>query len=105
MAQVALVLFGRLIVARHVHLDVLPLYFLHRRLLVHVVFPVLIELREASSHIVDKELGEFLVRLNDEAEELAVVIVNDVAKLLLEREWLEVFPSEILSLENKDSVL
>ena len=100
-----MVLFGRLVVAGHMHLDVLAFYFLHRCLLVDVVLPVLVELWEASSHIVDKELGQFLVRLNDEAEELAVVIVNDVPKLLLEREWLEVFPSEILSLENKDSVL
>lgn len=70
-----------------------------------MVLPVLIKLRETSSDIIDKQLRQLFVRLNDEAEELPVIVIDNVTKLLLEWERLEVFPSEILRFEDKYAVL
>ena len=78
---------------------------LHGLLLVDMVLPILIELRETTSHIVDEELWQLFVRFNDEAEEFAMVVIDDIAKLLLEREWLQVFPCEVFGLEDEDTIL
>ena len=86
-------------------LYVFTLDLLNAFLLCYMVVPVFVELREAGAYIIDEQLGEFLVALDDEAEELPVVVVDYVSKLLLEREWLESLPSLRLSLEDKDSVL
>ena len=79
--------------------------FLHRLFLTDVVLPVFVELRETGSNIVDKKLGQFFVGLNDLTEKLAMVVVHYVAKLLFEWERFQVFPSQLLGLKNKDTIL
>lgn len=60
-----------------------------------LVFSVLTELGEHFSDIIHKQLGEFLVGLKDETEELAVVVVDDIGQLLLEGKWLKVLPRHL----------
>jgi len=43
------------------------------------MLPVLVELREACTHIVHKKLRQFFVGLDDETEEFAMVVVDDIA--------------------------
>ena len=74
------------------HLYVLAFDLLHGLFLARVVLPILVEFWEAGPHIVHEQLREFLVAFVDEAEELAVVVVDNIAYLLLEREWLQFFP-------------
>lgn len=87
------------------HLNVFSFDLLHGCFLVDMVLPVLIELRKTCSYIVDKELRQLLVRLYHEAEELPVVVVDHISKLFLERKRFEVFPGEVLGLEDEDSIL
>ena len=100
-----LVLLRCVIVASHVNLNVLAFYLLHRSLQIDVMLPILVELRETSPNIVDKELGQLLIRFDHEAEELTMIIVHYVAKLFLERKWLKVFPCEVLGFEDEDAIL
>ena len=86
--QLLLVLFWCLVIARHMHLDVLSFNLLHGCFLVSMVLPVLIELWETGSHIVNEKLRQLLVRLNDKAEKFAVIVVYNTTKLFLEWEWL-----------------
>ena len=52
--QLRLVLLRGVIVAGNVDLDVLALDLLHRLLLIDVVLPVLVELREGGSNVIDE---------------------------------------------------
>lgn len=56
---------------------------------------VSVKLREHFAHIVNNQLRQLSIMvLYDEAEELAVAIVDDVADLLLEGERRELLPLE-----------
>ena len=61
------------------NLDVLSFDLLHGLLLVDMVLPVLVELREACAYIINKQLRQFFVRLNYKAKELAMVVIDYVA--------------------------
>ena len=87
------------------NLDMLAFDFLHGSLLVDVMLPVLVELWEACPYIVNKKLWQFFVRFDHKAKKLAMIVIHYVAKLFLKREWLKVFPGEILGLEDEDPVL
>ena len=57
---------------------------------------VLVELWKHLSHVIDYQLRQLsIVVFNDEAEELAVVVVDDVAHLLLEWKWCQLLPFEL----------
>ena len=103
--KLGLILLRGIVITSYMDLDVLTFDLLHGGFLIDVVFPILVELGETSANIVNEELGQLLVGLNDEAKELAVVIVNYVAELLFEREWFEVFPREILGLQHEHPIL
>jgi hypothetical protein len=49
------------------------------------VFGVLVELGEYLAHVIHEQLRQFLVGLEYEAEELAMVVVHYVRQLLFER--------------------
>lgn len=85
--------------------DVFALNLLNALALMRLVFPVLVELRETRSDVVNKQLRKFRIGLNHEAEELTVVVVNDLAQFLFERERLELFPCQVLGLKHKYAVL
>jgi len=53
-----------------------------------LILPVLVELRERVAYIINKKLRQISITLNNKAEELAMVVVNNVTELLLEWEWL-----------------
>ena len=57
-----------------------------------MLLPVLVELRERGADIVDEQLGEFFVRLDDEAEKFAVVVVYNISKFFLKWKRLEFLP-------------
>jgi hypothetical protein len=48
-------------------------------LLIGIMFPILVKLREARSHIVNEQLRQLFIRLNDETEKLSMIVVNDLA--------------------------
>ena len=87
------------------HLDVFTFDLLHGLLLICVMLPILVKLREAGSYIIDEQLRQFFIRLDNEAKELAMVVVDDIAKFFLEWERFEVFPSEVLRLKDEDTIL
>ncbi len=49
-----------------------------------LVFCVLVKLGENLAHVIHEQLWQLFIRLEHEAEELAVVVVNYVRKLFLE---------------------
>jgi len=60
-----------------------------------LVFSVLTELGEHFSNIIHKKLRQLLIALEDEAEELAVIVVDNVGQLLLEGKWFKIFPDHL----------
>jgi len=69
------------------------------------MLPILVKLGEAWANIIHEQLGKLVVRLHDEAEEFSMIVVHYLAKLFLEGEWLEIFPSVLLCLQDKYSIL
>lgn len=55
------------------------LYLLDLVLLIGIMFPILIKLRETRSHIIDKKLRQLLIGLNNEAEKLPMIVVDHLA--------------------------
>ena len=52
-----MILLWGIVITSYMDLDVLTFDLLHGGFLIDVVFPILVELGEASANIVDKELG------------------------------------------------
>jgi hypothetical protein len=76
--QIGLVFLRRWVVLYLLNVDVFAFNLLDPLTLLCLVFPVFVELRKARTHVIDEQLGQLGVSFNNEAEELAVVIVNNL---------------------------
>ena len=61
------------------NLNMFALDLLDLVLLIGIMFPILVKLRETRSHIVNEQLRQLFIRLNDETEKLSMIVVNDLA--------------------------
>ena len=103
--DILLVLLRSGIVLYLLNMNVFSFDLLHLLSLQGLMLPVLVELREARPHVIDKKLRQFRVCLNNEAEELSMVVVDHLTKFFLEWERLQLFPSKVFSLEHKNSII
>jgi len=84
------------VVKNLLNLYMLTLNTLHLFFLKGTMLPVLVKLWKARPYIIHKQLRELFIRLNNEAEKLAMVVVNYLTNLLFEWKWFKLFPRKFL---------